>query len=296
MALNYHHLRYFHVVARLGSVTRAALQLRVAQSAISVQLRQLEENLGTPLFDREKKSLSLTEAGRVTLAYADTIFRTGEELLDAIKHRPSERLVLRVGAVATLSRNFQMALLKPVLDEVEVVIHSGSLRDLVSQLRSHTLDLVLANQPIPRDAETPWHSHLLDEQEVCIVGPPKRGARRLKFPEDLEGERLVVPGLESNVRAEFEAILVRSGVRPHLVAEVDDMAMLRLMARESKALALVPRVVVQDELKSKTLVERCRVPDLKETFYAITPTRRFPNAVITRLLSNAGEQARKRSA
>ncbi len=283
--MNYHHLRYFHVVARLGNMTRAAARLNVAQSAVSIQIRQLEESLGTPLFERDRKSLVLTEAGRLAMEYADTIFRAGEELVDALRNRPADRRILRVGAVATLSRNFQIALLKPVLAEAEVVIRTGPLRDLLAQLRSHNLDLVLANQAVPRDAETPWHSHLLDEQDVCLVSRPFPGKKKLKFPQDLEGCRVVLPGLDSNVRAGFDAILERAGVRPVIVAEADDMPMLRLLARESEALTLVPRVVVQDELEARELVERCRIPDLTETFYAITPTRRFPNRLVAGLLS-----------
>lgn len=283
--LNYNHLRYFHVVARLGNMTRAAAQLNVAQSAISIQIRHLEESLGTPLFEREHKSLVLTEAGRIALEYAGIIFRAGDELQDALRHRPVARQILRVGAVATLSRNFQIGLLQPVLDRAEVVIRTGTLRELLAQLRSHTLDLVLANQAVSRDAETPWHSHLLDEQEVCLVSRPGERPRRLRFPTALEGRRIVLPGLESNVRVAFDALLERAGVRPVVVAEADDMPMLRLLARECEALALVPRVVVRDELEAGELVERCRIPGLMETFYAITPTRRFPNQFVGELLA-----------
>lgn len=282
--LNYNHLRYFHVVARLGNMTKAAAHLRVAQSAVSIQIRNLEQSLGVALFEREHKSLVLTEAGRLALEYAGTIFRAGDELQDALRHRPVARQILRVGAVATLSRNFQIGLLRPVLDKAEVVIRTGTLRELLGQLRAHTLDLVLANQAVPRDAETPWHSHLLDEQEVCLVSRPGERPKRLRFPGALEGMRLVLPGLESNVRVAFDARLERAGVRPLVVAEADDMPMLRLLARECRALALVPRVVVRDELESGELVERCRIPDLMETFYAITPARKFPNRLVETLL------------
>ncbi len=290
--MNYHHLRYFYVVARTGNMTKAAAQLRVAQSAVSIQIRQLEESLGVALFERDRKSLVLTEAGRVAMEYAATIFRAGDELVDVLRHRPAARQILRVGAVATLSRNFQIALLKPALHLAELVVRTGTLRELLAQLRTHQLDLVLSNQPVARDAETPWHSHLIDEQEVCLVSKPVKGRKALKFPRDLEGVSLVLPGLDSNIRVGFDAILERAGVRPVVVAEADDMPMLRLLARETDALALVPRVVVRDELKERLLVERCRIPDLMETFYAITATRRFPNRLVGLVLQSKPVLAR----
>ncbi len=285
--MNYHHLRYFHEVCRAGGLKRAAERLRVAPSAVSVQVKALEDSLGTALFERTQKKLELTEAGRIALAHAEVIFRTGDELADTLRHRALQRAVLRVGAVATLSRNFQVGFLRPVLHhpDAEVVVRTGSLRELLGQLRAHALDLILTNEAVPRDAETPWFSRLVDEQEVCLVAPgSRRWRRRFCFPKDLEGRRMVLPTVENNLRGAFDAMLERAGVRPVVVAEVEDMAMLRLVARESDALALVPRVVVADELKARALVEVFRVPELRETFYAITPSRKYPNPLLQMLL------------
>lgn len=287
--LNYHHLRYFRAIANEGSLTRAAQHLKLSQSALSVQLRSLEEGLGQPLFERKHKSLVLTEAGRIALDYAESIFRTGEELADVMQnHAAGRRKLLRIGAVATLSRNFQMSLLRPLISrsDVEIIIHSGSLRELLSQLQTHTIDLVLSNMPVRRDAETGWHSHLLDEQAVSLVGKKIPRQRPFRFPDDLRTTPLILPTLESSIRSAFDLLLDKEGIRPLVAAEVDDMAMLRLMARESPALTLVPQVVVRDELENGTLVERHRFPQIKETFYAITPSRRFPNILVRDLITS----------
>lgn len=285
--LNYHHLRYFRAIANEGSLTRAAQHLKISQSALSVQLRQLEKSLGQPLFDREHKALSLTEAGRITLDYAEAIFRTGEELSDTMRNQVGKkRTLLRVGAVTTLSRNFQLAFFRPAMnrDDVELVINSGNLRDLLAQLKAHTIDMLLSNMPVRRDAETGWHSHLLDEQTVVLVGHKTRNLKPFRFPEDLRSTPVILPSLESNIRASFDVIMDQAGIRPIVVAEIDDMAMLRLFARESDALTLVPAVVVKDELASGLLVERHRIAQIKETFYAITPSRRFPNKLVQELV------------
>jgi LysR family transcriptional activator of nhaA len=285
--LNYHHLRYFRAIANEGSLTRAAERLKISQSALSTQLRSLEESLGQPLFHRQNKTLVLTEAGHIALEYAESIFRSGEEMASVLRNETSaQRRLIRLGAVATLSRNFQIDLLKPLLcrPDIEIILHSGNLRDLLAQLRAHTLDAVLSNLPVRRDAETNWHSHLLDEQPVSLVGQRTRGRKKFAFPDDLRTTALVLPSLDSNIRAAFDLLLEGYGIRPMIAAEVDDMAMLRLLAREGAGLALVPPVVVRGELESGALVEFHRIREIHESFYAITPSRRFPNPILAELL------------
>lgn len=280
-ALNYHHLRYFHAVAREGSLTRAAQQLNVSPSALSVQIGALEAQLGQKLFDRRGRGLLLTEAGRIALAHAETVFRSGEELLSTLKGlAPGQRQVLRVGAVATLSRNFQLGLLRPLLGQPEVglEITSGGFEELLARLEAHALDLVLANQPATIGAESEWQNTLVADQPVSLVG--RQRATPLRFPADLATEALVLPGRGSTLRAGFDRLMDEAGITPRVLAEVDDMAMLRLLARESGAVTLVPPVVVVDELEAGVLVEHCRLPQLHEAFYAITRRRRFPNPLL----------------
>ncbi len=297
--LNYHHLRYFRIIAGENTLARAAEKLNLSAPALSIQLKQLEESLGHLLFERTRGGLVLTEAGRVALDYAETIGRAGEELMDIMQHRPhGGRQVLRVGAVATLSRNFQLQFLKPALnrDDVEVVVRSGGMSELLPLLNSHQIDLALANNPVRRDAETHWHSHLLASQPVSLVGTAEWKRRRLKFPADFRDIPVILPSLESNTRAGFDRLLAAAGVRPKIMAEVDDMAMLRLFAREGNALALVPPVVVRDEIDNGGLVETHRIPQLKETFYAITQSRRFPNPLVAELVRKmVGEEKSKKS-
>jgi LysR family transcriptional activator of nhaA len=205
------------------------------------------------------------------------------------------REVLRVGAVATLSRNFLLEFLRPALHraEVEVVVRSGGLRELMVSLHAHQVDLVLSNQAARRDAETPWHSHLLAEHAVSLVGTAAWKKKRLKFPEGFADVPVILPSLESNTRAGFDRLLAAAGVRPRVIAEVDDMAMLRLMAREGEGFALVPPVVVRDEIDRGELVETHRVPELRETFYAITPSRRFPNPLVAELVGRMAKAAKR---
>ena len=296
--LNYHHLRYFRFIARELNLTRAAKKLNLSPPALSLQLKQLEESLGHQLFERLPSGLKLTEAGQTALTYAEDIGRSGEELLDVMQHRPHGGLqVLRAGAVGTLSRNFLLEFLRPALHmpEVETVIRSGNLRDLLVAMHSHEIDVVLSNQAALGDAGRPWHSHLLAQQPVSLVGVPAWKKKRLKFPEDFRDVPMILPSQESNTRSSFDHLVAAANARPLILAEIDDMAMLRLLAREGEGLALVPAVVVRDEIENGDLVETHRIPEIQETFYAITPERRFPNPLVGQLVERMTQLKTNRS-
>lgn len=300
MSLNLHHLRYFHAIAQAGGLVKAAERLNVSPSAVSVQLQALEAQLGHDLFERRGRQLVLTEAGRMALERAEAIFDAADELESALKgFDHAKRTIVRIGALATLSRNFQIAFLKPILgrDDVRIVLRSGSMRELMQMLDAHHIDVLLSNMLPPRDETTSWTSHLIADQPISLIGPP--GAKRTKTPAALLANvPLIVPTLENHIRGEFDAYAERVGVRPRIAAEVDDMALLRLLAREGLGYAVVPPIVVRDELSAGLLKECGPLPGLKESFYAITPSRRFPNPILKDLMTakavDAATSARRR--
>jgi LysR family transcriptional activator of nhaA len=149
---------------------------------------------------------------------------------------------------------------------------------------------MLANQPAARDAKTTWHSQLLQEQPVSLVGPPKLVSPEDQYPDILTRIPVLVPSFDSDLRVAFDRQMELSGVRPIILAEIDDMTMLRLFARESQCLALVPPVVVLDELMDGVLVEHFKIPEITERFYAITQSRRFPNPLVKEVLSHPIEE------
>lgn len=275
--LNFHHLFYFWRVAKLGHLTRAAEELHTSQSAVSAQIRQLEERIGEDLFLREGRRLVLTDTGRLVLAYADNIFGLGQEMLGRLQGRMAGTTRLRVGSVATLSRNYQENWIRPLLADPSVVLtlESGLLEDLIARLLQHQLDVVLANETVPADPTRPLHCRFLGSQSISLVGPASRWrTQSLRIPEDLDGLDIVLPGPRHALRAQFDALCLSANVTPRLRAEVDDMAMLRLIARDSGWLAVLPEVVVQDELQAGILVTVGHSTDLQERFYAITTPHR----------------------
>ncbi len=278
---------YFWTVAQRGHLTKAAVELRLSQSALSAQIRQLETYLGRPLFERSGRSLHLTDFGALVLDYANSIFGLGQELMATVRGGHGQRQQhLRVGAVATLSRNFTENLLRPLFSqpEVRLTLRSGSLTELLEQLRVHNLDVLLSNRPVVADSERPWRCVPLSRQSVCLIGPPRTG-RRLRLPKDLAGMRLVLPGPSSDARAQFDLWCERARIRVEVAAEVDDMAMLRLFARDSGAIAVLPEVVVQDELRDGKLQRYCAIPGVFEHFYAITAFRHRSSPAVENLLA-----------
>ena len=288
--MNYNHLRYFWEVAHDGNLTRTAARLNLSQSAVSVQIRKLEDRLGQRVFERRNRQLHLTEAGRITLDYADTIFGAGQELIATLRRTGNARQVLRVGALATLSRNFQIEFLRPLLGkpQVELVLRSGTSIELLQGLETLGLDVVLTNRAPADDALTSFIVHPVSQQPVSVIGKPERIDSNKSLLELLATNPVIVPTLESPVRAGFDALCARLGVRPVLAAEVDDMAMMRLLAREDIGLAVLPPIVVKNELQTGLLKEADHDVGLSESFYAVTAKRKFPNPLLAEVLEPGG--------
>ena len=281
--LNYHHLRYFREVAHEGNLTRTAERLNLSQSALSTQIKALEERLGQPLFERVGRRLDLTEVGRIVLDHADRIFETGAELLATLSQTGDALPPLRVGALSTLSRNFQMRFLTPVLGrgDVDVTLRSGGEAALYDALKVLALDVVLATDP-PPGAATGFIAHRLAEQAVGLHGVPEQlGAGSLE--ELLQREAFILP-TDRTIRSGFAALADRLGVRPRIVAEVDDMAMVRLLARAGVGLAVAPGVVLADELAAGRVETAPFDLGIVESFFAVTMQRSYPHPLLDDLV------------
>lgn len=282
--LNYHHLRYFREVANEGHLGRAAERLNVSQSALSIQIKQLEDRLGHAFFDRIGRKLVLTEAGRIALDHADRIFGTGEELLATLNQNGTVSPPLRIGALSTLSRNFQLQFLHPILHSADCAIRltSGNTQTLLAELGAMALDVVLTTELPPSDATAHFAAQLIAEQPVGLHGKPER-LRHKTLKDLLEAEPLILPS-DSVVRAGFEDVIAQMGVTPRICANVDDMAMVRLLAREGIGVAVAPAVVFADEIATGSLATAPFDLRIKEPFYAVTLPRKFPHPALAGLL------------
>ncbi|MBB1291592.1 MULTISPECIES: LysR family transcriptional regulator [Pseudoalteromonas] len=286
--LNYHHLYYFWRVALLGNLTQAAKELHISQSALSTQIKQLEHTINVNLFERKGRSLELTDMGKRVLAYANDIFSTGEELSSFLsKGAIAEKQHLSIGVLNTLSRNFIEEFINPLLSSSSVTFSLTARRmdGLLNGLAEHELDLVLTNKPVGTEHHNElWQSQLVSRQPLAIVGPAD-GKISSEFPIGYENAQWVLPSKTSAIRDSFNALCARWQYKPEIKAEADDMAMLRLLARDSGALSVLPSVVVKDEIEQGVLIEYQRLPDAYEHFYAITAQRKFVPDSLKQLLA-----------
>ncbi|MFN3646058.1 MAG: LysR family transcriptional regulator [Gemmobacter sp.] len=249
-------------------------------------MRALEAALGQDLFERRGRGLVLTEAGRIALDHAEAIFRTADDLTATLRDTGRARRALRVGAQATLSRNFQMQFLAPLIGrpDVEVVLRAGSQDELRRGLGTLALDVVLTNLAPHRDAASPGLVHRIAEQPVGLIGTRARTGAPRPLRDLLAAEPLIAPTRETALRAGFDALAARLGVTPPFAAEVADIAKSRLLARADAGLAVIPPIVVRDELSSGNLVEASRLDGITATFFAVTQARRFPNPLPSDIL------------
>jgi LysR family transcriptional activator of nhaA len=285
--INYQHLYYFWCVAKEGNLTRVAQKLHVAQSAISIQIKKLEERLENGLFYREGRKLILTEAGKIVLEYADEIFKLGDELTNTLSCSISDEIKsIKIGAVSTLSRNFQEAFLAPILkrEDVKILIKSGQLDELIVRLELHDLDIILSNTPIKLTSSPQLKCKRIAQQKISVIGK-KIKYNPFKFPHILNHYPLVLPTPNSEIRMLFDTYCDTNNISPTIFAEADDMATLRLIARDTNCLAIIPKVVVKDELRNKLLHEYGSIPRLYESFYAIYLDKKFQSQAIKDLIS-----------
>jgi LysR family transcriptional activator of nhaA len=293
--LNYHHLLYFWMVAREGSVTRASSELRLAQPTISTQIRMLEDALGEKLFVRQGRNLVLTDVGREAYRYADEIFSLGREMLDVIKNRPSGRaLRLAVGIADVLPKMVVYRLLEPVrrLDRpVHIVCREGKPEPLLAELAIHKLDLVLADAPVGANTSVKAFHHLLGECGVSFFATPPLAARfRRRFPASLNGAPLLLPVEGSVLRRSLAQWFDAQGIRPDVVSEFEDGALLKAFGAAGAGVFPVPSII-EDEVRQQYGVQLVgRVEAVRERFYAVSHERRLKHPAVVAVCDAAREK------
>lgn len=283
--LNYHHLYYFWQVARGDSLTETAHRLHISQSALSTQIKQLEQSMQVQLFRRAGRKLVLTDSGYQTLKYAEDIFSRGAELEQLLlQGMQPQRSPVRIGALSTMSRNFIESFITPLLatPDARYSLLSMNQPALLNALAQHQLDLALSNIAVQGNDSQLWQCRLLARQPVAVIGPPGKplSANLATY----QRQRWVLPPVQSPLRTAFDALAAQYQLQPDIVAEADDMAMLRLLARDSGALAVMPEVVVKDELQNGRLQKYLTLPQIYENFYIITTQRELLHPQLNLLL------------
>ncbi len=283
--LNYHHLRYFWTVAKEGSLRRASEKLRVSQPSMCTQIKLLETSLGEALFRPSGRSLELTEFGQVVFGYAEEIFTLGGEILQATKQAPGVRsLRLHVGIVDSFTKLMSYDILRPVLDHnppVQLTCHEGKLADLVSQLNTHRIDVVLSDEPASPGISGKVFNHELEVSDITFCAMPGL-ARKLKgrFPRNLDGAPALLPTQNCTLRRDLEKWFRSANIEPHVLAEFEDAALTKIVATNGLGFIVVPTVVASEAVERYGFVPIGRTKEVETRFYAITAERRFTHPAI----------------
>ena len=277
--LNYHHLHYFWVVARVGSIARASQELRLSQPTISNQLKTLEASLGHPLLERRGRGLVLTDVGRTVQRYADEIFRTGRELQQALKGVPTrERIPFAVGVADVIPKLVAERMLQSAVDGVKdlrLVCKEGPLPALLASLALHELDVVLSDSPAPESVRVKAFGHLLAECGVVFLAAPRLAHLRKGFPGSLTGAPVLLPAAGTALRHGLEAWFAAREVEPVVAGEFDDGALLKAFGARGMGVFAVPDTIEKEVCAQYGVTVAGRTEEVRERFYALTVERRL---------------------
>ncbi len=265
--LNYHHLYYFWTVAKEGSFTKAAAKLRIAQSAVSLQVASLESFLGKTLLLRStSRKLTLTEEGQQVFNQAEEIFRQGRELVEGLKHGGLHSLV-RFGVIGSLSKNLQIRLLKPILDNssYELSVDVGDLTTLLARLRNFHLDAILCDVPFPHSEDEPLVQREIAKERFCLIVKTRSNSlKRL-----IETKGIYLPAKSNPATPQIEAFFDTQKIEPLVRGYIDDIALLRLLAIETDSAVALPRVGAERELKTRELFVAHEFKTLYQRYYLV---------------------------
>ena len=292
--LNYHHLRYFHAVAREGSISRAAEKLRTSQPSICAQVKQLESALGEPLYRRSGRSIVLTDFGRLIHGYAEEIFELGRELLTIAKRAPGARtLRLNVGIVDSFPKLHSLDILRPVFAHdppVHITCHEGKLEDLLGQLASHRLDALLADEPPPSSAKVKTFCHPLGTSGVTFCASPALGNNISgRFPRNLHGAPMLLPTQNTALRRDLEKWFRTAGIEPVVVGEFEDAALSKIVATEGIGVTVVPTVIESEAIERYGFVPLGRTVECQIHLYLISAERRIEHPAVALLARSSGK-------
>jgi LysR family transcriptional activator of nhaA len=283
--LNYKHLRYFWMVAKTGSIAKAAQQLHLTPQSVSGQLTEFAGVLGVELFRRAGRNLEITEAGREVLSYADEIFSIGDELLDAIRDQGAKKSIpLKVGIADSVSKFVAYRLLEPALklaEPIRLICREGRLESLLSELSVHRLDMIIADRPMPSHLNVRGFNHLLGESELTVFGAHTVVEKLLgEFPECLNHAPFLLPGDDAAIRPKLERWLDNHNLRPVISGEFDDSALMKSFGQAGAGLFAAPSTNAAHICEQYKVQVVGKIDTVMEQLYMISTERQLTHPAI----------------
>jgi LysR family transcriptional activator of nhaA len=290
--LNYHHLLYFWMTAREGTIQKAAERLHVGQPAISTQLRQLEQSLGQKLFRKSGRTLELTETGRIAWRYADEIFSLGQELTDAVRgHSTGQSVRFAVGVVDAMPKLMARRLLEPALQlspDLRLICTEDSLPRLLEQLTAHQIDLVLSDAPVTASMNVRAFNHPLGDSAVGLFGIRKLARRvRSDFPQSLNNTPILLPDRATALRRSLDSWLQQNDLHPLIRGEFSDKALMKAFGLTGEGLFPGTMAIAEEICRHYDSELVAELPHVREQFFAISAERRIKHPAVLAIASTA---------
>lgn len=293
--LNYHHLRYFWEAARAGTISAAAVRLRLAQPTVSTQIRTLEEHLGQRLFDRRGRKLVLTPAGERAFHYAERIFGLGSELLESFDPEADAVAEIRVGVSDALSKLMVAKIIEPLMRAgpensgsqapVHVVCHEDKSTRLIAELTLHAYDVVLADEPVGPSAQGSAENHALGSCGVTFFAAQYLAVTlRDDFPRSLHGAPVLLPTPNTTMRRALDHWFLAHDIRPHVVGAFEDSALLKTVGAGGAGAFPVASAASEPVASRFGVVEIGTLTEVREPLYAITLRRGQRSPAVDRLI------------
>lgn len=287
--INYHHLYYFHIIAREGSISQASKILKLGQPALSAQLKQLEEMLNVQLFERSHKKLNLTESGKIAYEYSAEIFKLGTEMVEALNDRLTpNRIHIQLGALDSIPKHLIFELCRRAYETspCSISIIEGKDDELLRELLNHNIDLMLTNH-VPKISDTrKIFSRKVAQIPVLMCGSIKFKKLKKGFPHSLDGQPFVLPTSHSKLRHDLEHFFKIKGIHPDIVAETQDTSLQKIIG--SKGVGIIPIA----EIAARGLLERGILTNLGSTegvfeeIYLVSSVRKIENPVSSHLFKH----------
>jgi LysR family transcriptional regulator, transcriptional activator of nhaA len=287
--VNYHHLLYFKTIAIEGGIAKAAIKLRLGQPTLSTQLKQFEDTIGHELFDRSKRSLQLTEAGRMVLGYATEIFKLGDEMIDSLNDQHfTATIQVQIGAMDAVPKHLTLKAFHQAQASFDCVvsISEGHGDELLRELRAHRLDLVLSNYQPAVGESLGFYAKCIQRMPVVVCGSEKFSKLKKGFPESLQGQPFVMPSIQSKLRHDVEHFLTLREIKVNTIAEIQDTSLQKLLGSYGDGLIPIALPAAEELLASKELIAIGTLQDVHEELWLIAAQRRIQNPVAAAIMKN----------
>ncbi|MCX6119837.1 MAG: LysR family transcriptional regulator [Proteobacteria bacterium] len=285
--VNYHHLLYFKTIAQEGGIAKAAKKLRLGQPTLSTQMKQFEDVLGHTLFDRSKRQLQLTEAGRMVLNYATEIFKIGDEMVDSLNdHHVTSKVQVQIGIMPTVPKKIALKIFQKAQQDFDcmVSIVDGQPEELFRELRAHRLDLVVSNYPPSVSETVGFYTKSIAKLPIIVCGNPKFAKLKNHFPESINDQPFIMPYAHTKLRGDLDHYLKTRNINVNIVAEVQDTSLQKLLCVEGVGLLSISAPAIEDFVKEKDLMVLGTLQDTFDELWFIAAERRVQNPVASKIV------------